>query len=141
VRRIYQSRVDKRTGNCFEACVASLLECDLAIVPAYTEGNGRMQPYLERLDAWLRPQGLGVVTVKVDQKTTDDRSGPDRLPDFIASGTAWIASVDLGDVGYHHAVVMRGSELWHDPQRDSTACSLPDLAHRITAVTVLVARP
>jgi hypothetical protein len=140
VRRIFQTRADSETGNCFEACVASLLDCELDAIPAYTENNERMQPYLGRLDGWLRGRGLAVITIKVDEKTGNDGVSPDRLPDFIGEDTPWIASVDLDDAGHHHAVVMRGSRLWHDPQRDSGARLRHNLADRIVAATVIVPR-
>ena len=40
----------------------------------------------------------------------------ERVPDYIGSDTFSIAGVETSDADYHHAVVMRGSKLYWDPE-------------------------
>src|SRR4051794_21614971 len=122
MKRVYQS-MSGAQGNCFEACIASILELDLDAVPAYTEPiNEPMQTYLHRLDEHLlAKRGLRAVAVNVDHKSDGDK--PDRLPDYMSDDVLWIAQVQPRpgeNADFNHAVVMRGSELAHDPERTYT---------------------
>jgi hypothetical protein len=55
MRPVWQTRRSDVDGNCFEACVASLLELDdVEAVPRYRDSNESMNRYLaEDLDPWL----------------------------------------------------------------------------------------
>ena len=111
MRKIRQTRFGADDRNCFEACVASILELeDIEAVPRYTEPNARMNSYFARLDDWLGPQGLAVIAPNV---------GGDRAEvDFVGPDTWWIGqfATDGPDADHHHAIVMRGSEPAYDPQ-------------------------
>jgi hypothetical protein len=133
VRKTPQRQRDTQTGDCFEACVATILDVELDEVPRYVESNVDMRPYLARLDEWLRPRGLTVVALNRD---TCDAS--DRLPDFVGTDALWIASLRLGSDAVHHAVVMRGSELAWDPEGAVDLSALSDLPERVMTVTVFV---
>jgi hypothetical protein len=83
-------------GNCFSACVASLLEVDVAEVPWFM-GHDEWWPHFE---AWLRPRGYYALCCPL---------GDYRPPGFhILSGKS-----PRGD--YMHSVVARGAEVVHDP--------------------------
>ena len=132
VRKVAQTEVGGR-GNCFEACVATLTGRTVEAVPVYTESNVDQRPYLARLDRWLAGLGLRVVTLNRGDCPPDDR-----VPDYIGSDTFWIAGLEISDAGYHHAVVMRGPELYWDPEGAADLASWPDLLHRVRTVTLLV---
>jgi hypothetical protein len=86
-------------GNCFSACVASLLELSIEDVPYFmgdTKEEG--EEWLERFEEWLAPLGLYPLMFKCG----DHR--PEGL--HILCG-----KTSRGD----HGVVARGSDMIHDP--------------------------
>lgn len=131
MRPVRQTRFSAHDGNCFEACVATLLHVETDEVPIYTEVNASMNGYLARLDAWLAARGLAAVTLNV---------GGDRAEvDYIADDTYWIGAfaTDGLDADHHHAIVMRGSTPVWDPQ---TGEHNPAVDAPLCAATFLVAR-
>jgi hypothetical protein len=139
MKPVFQTRFTEDDGNCFEACLASILELDLDDIPEYTEGNKRMQPYFARLDReLLQGHGLRAVAINVGHKTDGDQ--PDRLPDYVGEDVYRIASIaDTEGAGFVHAVVMRGRELAHDPNReDLRKTGTADFADRIACALLLV---
>lgn len=104
-------------GDCFDACLASVLETDLADcyirhgegwwesaeAVARRHGHVIFEPY--RLD--LLPEGTEPYTAEV-------------LGDWIGAAY-WIASVPSQNLpGERHVIVMRGSHVAHDPSIGST---------------------
>lgn len=87
-------------GNCFAACLASLLDLPLWMVPPFEDMFGRSD-WHSRTEEWLERM-LGLVMVR------SDGHAPERLPEFyIASG--------LSVRGVRHSVIYRSGELEHDP--------------------------
>lgn len=88
-------------GNCYAACLASLLDIPLWMVPPFEDMFGRGGEYRVRTQDWLRRMfGLRL------QETSGHRV--DELPEFyIASG--------LGKRGVHHSVIYSAGKLAHDP--------------------------
>jgi hypothetical protein len=85
-------------GNCFSACVASLLELPIEEVPHF----GSDDTWWATFQAWLKPRGLYAVLFKVD-------SDEQRPPGFhVVSGRS-----PRHDA--LHAVVGKGAEIAHDP--------------------------
>ena len=97
-------------GNCMAACLASLLDLPLWMVPPFEEmfGRGSDQVY-ERIDEWLiRMFGL-VLGMK-------GRHDPVQLPEFyIASGPS--------SRGVSHAVIYSRGSLIHDPHYSNEGIS------------------
>lgn len=99
-------------GNCFAACIASLLEVPLDAVP----DPSPTLPYAEWEAVWLdalSKRNLWMVGLQVDPED------PEGL--WWLSPGFWIASIpslnlvtENGDPD-RHAVVMRGDSLAHDP--------------------------
>lgn len=85
-------------GNCFSACVASLLELPIDVVPYFMEPKDWFSGFLD----WLRPRGWWAFA------TTLVAGGKAWYPDcyYIMGGKS-----PRGD----HAVVARGGEIVHDP--------------------------
>ena len=50
-------------GNCFEACIASMLEIDLNQVPFFSKDN-----WYKECNEWLHRRGLGLIIVDVCKK-------------------------------------------------------------------------
>lgn len=93
-------------GNCFSACVASVLEVPLDEVPNFCEGQAA--DWYDRFMAWLRPRGFYAITCKIGGRPGEPDGGwyPEGI--HIAGGKS--PRYDC-----LHAVVARGSDVVHDP--------------------------
>ena len=94
-------------GNCFSACVASILELPIEDVP-YFMGDGTAEgtggQWWDRFLAWLAPRGYVAVY------HPEGSAAPEGL--HILSGHSPRRPEDRGAM---HAVVARGTEILHDP--------------------------
>lgn len=89
-------------GNCFAACLASMLELPLWMIPPFEEMFGRStEHFMTRVDQWLdRMHGLKLVRTE-GHKVED-------LPEYyIASG--------LSARKVYHSVIFSKGSLVHDP--------------------------
>ncbi len=88
-------------GNCYAACLASLLDLPLWMVPPFEQMFGRGMEWKSRTDEWLRRLfALTIVRSEGHDYCT--------LPEYyIASGPA--------KRGVYHSVIYRAGELAHDP--------------------------
>lgn len=87
-------------GNCFAACLASLLDLPLWMVPPFEDMFGRSD-WRERVDVWL----ARMFRMRLARVEGHD---PAALPEFyIGSG--------LSPRGVQHSVIYRAGELAHDP--------------------------
>lgn len=97
MKPVDQNKFGVGQGNCFSACVASLLELPLADVP-YFMGE---EDWLPGFAMWLEPRGFYPVIFG------------------LALAEEWrpMGLHILGGIGPRgaHAVVARGSEVVHDP--------------------------
>lgn len=110
-------------GNCFSACVATLLELELAEVPYFMGDGPPDQPcnWFELFAAWLDPLGFYPLCCTLGG---DDRWRPQGL--HILSGLSPRA-VDLGET-WQHSVVARGDRIVHDPHPSRAGlCSRDDV--------------
>ena len=96
-------------GNCFAACIASLLELPIDQVPNFAAA-GDDSRWLRACNRWLNERGIGYA----------DLTWEGAAPDFVFE--LWIAPAQLyiagglSERGLQHCVVMRGDrELVHDP--------------------------
>ncbi len=87
-------------GDCFAACLASLLDIPLWMVPPFGQMFGRSD-WRIRINVWLGRM-FGLMMVRTEGHLVED------LPEFyIANG--------LGGRGVHHSVIYRAGTLAHDP--------------------------
>lgn len=107
------TRVDQTTfgtprGNCFAACVASILGLDVADVPNFCYLYEDVEWY-EKFLEWLKPRGFGALT----QQFPGDPDPFFAWAARCAPSIPWIAggSTERG----LHCTVYVGTELWHDP--------------------------
>lgn len=90
---------DEVGGDCFRACLASILEVPLDEVPRPSGDD-----WVERYDDWLAPRGLALAWAT--EPFTTRRIGP------------MIGVVEMADVpGALHALVLDGGRVVHDPAR------------------------
>jgi hypothetical protein len=97
-------------GNCFEAALASLLECDLDEVPRWDE---EWADYKPRLDAWLADRGLVSYPVPAvpDPRPLSEIALPD-VPLLVGVKTP---------AAWNHALIVRGGEVVWDPYQEGDA--------------------
>lgn len=109
-------------GNCFAACLASMVECDLAEVPALTEADAGDwdKSYWKRIGAWLDEIGWRFLYFQYAEplKVTDALFWtPCELgPAVIVSGPGPRRDDDGEPIV--HSVIMKDGRLVHDPHPD-----------------------
>ena len=92
-------------GNCLAACLASMLDLPLWMVPPFDQMFGR-DDWRERIDLWL----LRMFSMK---RIRSEGHDPESLPEYyIACGPA--------ARGVQHSVIYRGGVLAHDPHPSKT---------------------
>jgi len=81
-------------GDCFRACVASILELPIEAVPHFMEMSG---DWFEHFDDWLRKQGLFAMEVRLQEPPAC----------FVSSHDVWCILSAMGPHGVMHSVVGR----------------------------------
>jgi hypothetical protein len=89
-------------GNCFAACLASLLDLPLWMVPPFEQMFGRSDNYKDRVDEWLAR------IFKIKMVRREGHFNGDGLPKFyIANGPS--------PRGVYHSTIYSAGALAHDP--------------------------
>lgn len=98
MKLVRQRTVNKGYGDCFGACLASILELPIEVIPN------------DHSESWYAIQKLFLNQFGIDM-TFHNRQGP------IWSESPWIASVKSKNYndGTTHAIIMKGSLVFHDP--------------------------
>ena len=99
---VEQSILAPPDGDCFRACVASILEMDLDQVPNFV--GMHPQEWFHALEEWLRHFGLGALYVRADEE----------FKTFAPPGFS-VLSVDLKDSDVGHCVVAKDGKIAWDP--------------------------
>lgn len=99
MKKVYQTKFGKG-GNCFPACLASILEIDIEKVPNFQEPVGE---WYIKYKQWLNQFGLDLVGV------TNWDNWPEGRPKVfsIVSG--------MGPRGLQHSVIYFDGDMVHDP--------------------------
>jgi len=108
MKRVYQTNFGK-SGNCFQACVASVLELELVQVPDFV--NDSKTEWFSNLRDWLKNYNLGVVNVDFTELSISDITQ-------ISSGFCIAQGQKPNRDNVKHAVVMNNVCLSHDPLPD-----------------------
>jgi hypothetical protein len=102
VKPVDQTRFGVPGGNCYQACLASLLELGLEEIPEdLAHGDGTMA----RTNAWLAPRGFCMVCFSY--RTTDLWHPP--------AGAWHVLSGPSPRGDFWHSTVGRDGQLVHDP--------------------------
>ena len=112
MKRVYQ----KEPGDCFRACIASILGLTLEDVPKFHDTpNGELLPMeaIDRFQTWLTPYGytfveFGFSATVIDLLAKVENDFPD---------TIWILTGNTRQ-GKTHSAVFRGGCPEHDPACD-----------------------
>jgi hypothetical protein len=102
MRPVDQTTFGHPGGNCFSACVASLLELRIGEVPYFMDESGGRPKWFQQLDTWLAPFCLYALHFSVTPEHAELYDKQDLWPKgyFILNGRS-----PRGD----HAVIARGS--------------------------------
>lgn len=106
---IYQTILDSQNGNCYAACLASILECSLEEIPNFmTCGPDEFNNILTK---WLEAKNFTILSVNINR---DESFITAMIKDVYSIGT--IKSPRFEDA--LHAVVCKGFNIIHDPHPD-----------------------
>jgi hypothetical protein len=113
LKPVLQTKFGKPEGNCFAACIASILECDLADLPDFADKPAD-ENWLAWFNALLAPKGFGIFH--------SEASAEKPLNVYIPLGTHFIVA-GPGKRGIQHCVIMKsnggeqgfGDDFVHDP--------------------------
>lgn len=117
-------------GDCFRACVASVLEIDPTDLPNPHNEDNDPGPWCKAWDSALHSYGIHVIWLN-EENVKPWRRSP--FPGY------WIATVPNGG-GAHHSIVMEAHRVVHDPSTISqiTSVSPTDI---VTAAVLLPLDP
>jgi hypothetical protein len=115
---VTQTLFGREEGNCLAACVASILEFDLADVPNFC-ANQSDGSWLRKLADWLAEEGMCAVHASF----VDGDPGVVPAPEDLATMRAWMNLRRIGFAivngyttrGLSHSTVWFEGELVHDP--------------------------
>lgn len=108
MRKVDQTLFGEGVGNCFAACLASILECDLHSMPNFFADYDADTWYKE-LISWLGKRGLAPLT----QRFPGDPESFMAWVRVAAPNIPWIAGGPTNR-GLHSCVYV-GDQLVHDP--------------------------
>lgn len=109
---VTQTTFGERKGNCFAACVASVLELPLEEVPNFCCENWDGEWY-QAFKGWLRARGLDAICYAVLDGGDEARAQIFRIACELR-GVPWIGS-GPNPSGVLHSTVWLGDALVHDP--------------------------
>ena len=92
----------REPGNCFAACIASILEVPLTEVPNFCA----TPEWVKELNLWLFPRGFFYV---------DFRMAEDCPPEEVFCWAGYHVISGDGPRGCRHSVVGRAGKIVHDP--------------------------
>lgn len=120
MKPVVQTILTAPGGDCFPACIASILEMDLAEVPNY-QGEHWQHHY----HAWLAPLGLAFLTTNIPSEELIAS-----WPGMVLPGYTILAVDSPRHPGHLHAVVaLDGVVVW-DPHPAATAADYSNLIWR-----------
>jgi hypothetical protein len=119
MKPVMQTIVARNQGNCWSACIASLLELPIEEVPPFVKDGG--ENFLQLAQDWLGKRGLFILRIRMPKEIlTGDDIRWHQIPECLCIATG---KSPRGDYG--HAVVGRivdayKFEMLHDPHPDGT---------------------
>jgi hypothetical protein len=115
VNQVEQTILDPPDGNCFAACVASILELPIDMVPNYrSEGDGWWHEWQE----WLKPRNLALLGWP-----SDDLGNDQVRADTLRGYSICTVRYELPSGGLNHSVVcLNGNMVWNPHPLRSTRC-------------------
>ena len=109
MKPVQQTTFGQKKGNCFSACVASILELTLDEVPWFIGSEDWFAAFTE----WLKPLGYWPLMLKVGIVRKFDEIGQGYVSETWLPSGYWIAGGECSR-GWH-AVIFRDGDFVHDP--------------------------
>jgi len=103
MKPVKQTLFGPKEGNCFAACIASLLELPLEAVPNFC----LYDDWYHRVNKFLAPMGLCYIEMAIDSRGL--------YYSLIDSNTYYVLCGKSPNYDCLHAVVAQGTEIVHDP--------------------------
>lgn len=110
MKPVYQTTFGEPNGNCFAACVASLLEIPIEQVPEFMHKDGKLNwNWYDEFRDWLLQYGYTPLMLNNDD------------PGWITAlkGAHYLMGVK-GSHGRMHSVIGFNGEVVHDPYKHGT---------------------
>lgn len=113
MKRVEQTILYAPDGNCFAACIASILELPIENVPNF---RGRDHDWWHEWQQWLQPYNLALLGW-----SSDDLGDEEVRADTLRGYTICTVRYDSSNEGISHSVVaLNGEIVWNPhPLRDS----------------------
>lgn len=106
------------SGNCMSACLASILELPIEVVPNFFDAGPDDSDWWNALRAWLRQFGLGIITLTFES--------PAQWTNLRLAGYHIVSGPSPRLEGMHHATVWHAGQMVHDPHPDGTGIAKPE---------------
>ena len=105
-------------GNCFQACVASILE--IPMEGSFNHGLFSDEEWFEKFNEWLNQYGLASIFIECN---------PDKPLNSTPLRGIHIAEMETAESLLKHAVVIDGDRIIHDPMpclsnKEYTCCGI-----------------
>ena len=111
---VFQTKFGKGQGNCFAACLASLLDLSIEEVPNFCHEERNNTYWMRKVQKWLLKYDLGIVSLNFykleDMKEAIKIGNFPKNVYYIISGQS--------PRGLLHAVIGQNGEVVHDPHPD-----------------------
>lgn len=109
-------------GNCFSACLASILELPIEQVPNFIRSG---DDFWKDCEGWLRQFGLGILEFPF--------TNPAQWDEFRVQGHQIVGGPSRRST-YHHAQVWHGGRMVHDPNPNPAGIVAPDSINMLYVV-------
>lgn len=111
--------VTGRGGNCFAACLASILELPITDVPNFFDlAPDEPGPWWKVVRDWLRPHGFGIITIAFEKAESWD--------ELCLDGYHIVSGKSPRMEGAHHSTVWYRGRMVHDPHPDQSGIPAPE---------------
>lgn len=110
---VFQTDFRAPGGNCFQACVASIMDLHLDEVPHFlkdSDGGNWRQERWEAVREFAREHNLAACWLSPGEEEDSKY-----IPDLFRSGLYYIATGPIAGSQYGHCVVGLGGKFVHDP--------------------------
>lgn len=114
MKPIMQTDFTFQTGNCMQACVASIFELELDQVPNFNKHGPKY--YDEEIESWCDLINMIALDITLEHGA---------LNLFRDTHIIAIGNSPRSTEGLKHACVYKNGEIVHDPHPDGTLISLP----------------
>ena len=104
MKKIKQTILDLKHGNCMQACVASLFELPLNEIPNFMKDGGDRYDY--HLQKWCKKKNLLCLDVSIE-----DEHLLKYFKDIYLIGVG----ISPRDSNNNHAVIIKNGKIIHDP--------------------------